>query len=102
MVAVTREDNKVVVRPDGDRIVAATFPELRSKMRGIVEEGVRDLVVDLTGVNMVDSSGIGLLIAAYNSLRKVGGTLAVIHASAEILELFQTLRMHQYFSVSGN
>jgi anti-anti-sigma factor len=102
MIVVTREDNKTVVRPAGDNIVAATIPELRSKMREIVEQGVHELVVDLTDVQMVDSSGIGLLISAYNSLRKVGGSLAVIHASAELMELFQTMRMHQHFSVSGN
>jgi len=102
MVVVTREDNKAVLRPAGDRIVAASIPELRSKMRGIVEEGVRELVVDLIDIHMVDSSGIGLLISAYNPLRKVGGHLAVIHASAELLELFQSMRMHQHFSVSGN
>jgi anti-anti-sigma factor len=102
MIVVTREDNKAVVQPAGEGIVAASIHELRSKMRGVVESGVRELVVDLTGVQMVDSSGIGLLISAHNSLRKVGGSLAVIHASAEILELFQTMRMHQHFSVSGN
>lgn len=102
MIVVTREDNKAVVRPAGDSIVAASLAELRLKMRGAVEEGVRELVLDLTDVRMVDSSGIGLLISAYNSLRKVGGHLAVIHASAEILDLFRTMRMHQHFSVSGN
>jgi len=102
MITVTREDNKAIVKPAGEEIVAASIPELRSKMRGIVEEGVLDVVVDLSEVHMVDSSGIGLLISAYNSLRKVGGRLAVIHASAELLELFQTMRMHQHFSVSGN
>ena len=102
MIAVIREDNKVVVRPDGDSIVAASLPELRLKMLAIVAEGVEELVIDLTDVHMVDSSGIGLLISAHNSLRKAGGRLAVIHASAEILELFQTMRMHQHFSVSGN
>jgi anti-sigma B factor antagonist len=101
MIVVTREDNKAVLRPSGDNIVAAAIPELRLKMRSIVDEGVRDLVVDLEGVRMVDSSGIGLLISAYNSLRKLGGKLAVIHASAELLELFQSMRMHQHFSVSG-
>jgi anti-anti-sigma factor len=102
MIAVSREDNKVVVRPAGDSIVAASIPELRLKMREIVAEGVQELVIDLTDVQMVDSSGIGLLISAFNSQRKVGGRLAVIHASGEILELFQTMRMHQHFSVSGN
>ena len=102
MIVVTREDDKAVVRPAGDGIVAASIPEMRSRMRGIVEEGVRDLVVDLADVRMIDSSGIGLLIAAYNSLYKIGGRFSVIHASPEILELFQTMRMHQHFSVSGN
>ncbi len=102
MIVVTREDDRAVIRPAGDNIVAASIPELRAKMHGIVEEGVRDLTVDLTGVDMVDSSGIGLLIAAYNSLRKVGGRLAVIHASTELLELFRAMRMHRHFSVSGN
>jgi anti-sigma B factor antagonist len=102
MIVVTREDNKAVLRPAGNEIVAASIPELRSKMRGMVAEGVRELVVDMTDVHMVDSSGIGLLISAYNSLSRVGGRLAVIHASAEILELFQTMRIHQHFSVSGD
>ena len=101
MIELTRDENKVVIRPAGTDIVAASVPELRSKMREVVGEGIRELVVDLTNVQMVDSTGIGLLISAHNSLRKLGGTLAVIHASAEILELFQSMRIHQHFSVSG-
>jgi anti-anti-sigma factor len=101
MTVVTREDNKAVVRPAGDTIVAATIPELRLKMRAIVEEGVRELVIDLAGVRMVDSSGLGLLIAAHNSLRKLGGQLAVIHVSSDLMELFRSMRMHQHFSVTG-
>ena len=102
MTLVTREDNRAVVQPSGDTIVAATIPELRLKMRGVIDDGVRDLTIDLAGVRMVDSSGLGLLIAAHNSLRKVGGQLAVIHASNDLLELFRSMRMHQHFSVTGN
>jgi anti-sigma B factor antagonist len=102
MVVISREDTRAVVRPSGDTIVAATLPELRAKMRGIVAEGVKDLTVDLADVRMVDSSGIGLLIAAYNSLRKVGGQLSLIHVSADLMDLFRTMRMHQHFTVSGN
>lgn len=101
MIEVTREDTKAVIRPVGEDIVAARVPELRSKMRGAVAEGVREMVLDLVNVQMVDSTGIGLLIAAHNSLSKLGGRLAVINVSAEILDLFQTMRMHQHFSVSG-
>jgi anti-anti-sigma factor len=102
MTVVTREENKAVVRPAGDTIVAATIPELRAELRGIVSEGIRDLVVDLAGVRMVDSSGIGLLMAAHNSLRRSGGQLTIVNASTDLLELFRSMRMHQHFSVSGN
>ena len=102
MIVVTREDNKAVVRPTGDNIVAATLPELRLKLREMLEEGVREMVVDLVDIRTVDSSGIGLLMSAFNSLRKVGGQLAVVNASEDLLALFQTMRMHQHFSVSGN
>jgi len=102
MTEITKDDNRVVVQPTGDTIVAATIPELRSRMRDVLEKGVHELVIDLAGVRMVDSSGLGLLIAAHNSLRKAGGRFAVIHASADLLELFQSMRMHQHFSVTGN
>jgi len=97
---VTRKDAQAVVRPAGD-VVAASVPELRTAMRGAIKEGVQELVVDLANVQMVDSTGLGLLIAAHNSLRKAGGRLSVIHASEEIVDLFKTMRIHQHFSVSG-
>jgi anti-anti-sigma factor len=97
---VTRQDNQAVIQPAGD-LVAASVAALRSVMRGIVGDGVQELVVDLTHAQMVDSSGIGLLLSAHNSLCRTGGRLAVIHASPEILDLFMTMRIHQHFSVSG-
>lgn len=98
---VIQDDQRVIVRPSGD-VVAASVPALRSAMREIVGRGARELVVDLTNAEMVDSTGIGLLIAAHNSLNRMGGKLAVIHASGEILDLFRGMRIHQYFTVSGD
>jgi anti-anti-sigma regulatory factor len=64
--------------------------------------GTVHLTLDLAGTRMVDSTGIGLLISAHNSLKKAGGDLTVIHASKDILDLFWTMRIHQHFSVSGS
>jgi anti-anti-sigma factor len=102
MIELIRENNKAVIRPNGEDIVASSAPEIRAKMRGIVEAGIQQVEVDLVNVQMVDSVGIGLLIAAHNSLRKIGGQLAVVHASQDLMELFQMMRIHQHFSVTGN
>jgi anti-anti-sigma factor len=101
MIGFTREENKAVLRPSGENVVATTVPELRSKMRAAVEDGVRELVLDLAEVQMIDSTGIGLLISAHNSLSRLGGRLEVVHASKDIVDLFQTMRIHQHFRISG-
>ena len=95
---LTRENEAVVVQPGGD-VVAAAIPELREMLRGAVAQGVREMVLDLSNVRMLDSSGIGLLIAAHNSVRKLGGRLSVIHASGEIADLLRTMRIHQHISI---
>ncbi len=87
------------ITPEGD-LVAAKLPALRSRLRAMVNLGVLHLTMDLSETSMVDSAGIGLLIAAHNSLKKAGGELTVVHASKDILELFRTMRINQHFSVS--
>ena|SRR5882724_5153337 len=98
---IAQEVSASVVRPEGD-LVAAKLPALRSRLRAMVELGVLHLTIDLTTTGMVDSAGIGLLISAHNSLKKAGGELTVIHASPDILELLQSMRMHQHFTITGN
>jgi len=93
-------EQQVVFQPEGD-IVAASANELRGKLRDLVNNGARQLVIDLEKTKMVDSVGLGLLIASHNSLQKVGGQLSIVRASADILELLTTMRIHQHFSVSG-
>ena len=100
-VSATQKDSRAVIRPEAD-VVAASVADLRSRMRGLIGAGVRDLVVDLSAVQMVDSAGLGLLISAHNSLRKAGGHISVVHASPDVYELFRTMRIHQHFSVSAD
>jgi anti-anti-sigma factor len=96
---ITWKDQCAVVHPAGD-VVAALVPELRTALRGALNQGARVMTIDFADVAMVDSTGLGLLISAHNSMSKAGGRLSVIHVSKEILELFHATRIHQHFSVS--
>lgn len=93
-------DNKGTIRPAAD-VVAGSVAELRAQLRTMIADGVRELTVDLSNVAMIDSAGIGLLVAAHNSLSQVGGRLGIVRASPEILDLLRTMRIHQHLSVSG-
>ena len=97
---IRRNGDTATVAPHGD-VLASSVPELRPAMRDLVRDGVRGLTMDLSETTMIDSTGVGLLLSAYNSLRSVQGTLAVVNASPEILELLRTMRIHQHFEVAG-
>jgi anti-anti-sigma factor len=94
-------DKKVVVKPDGDIIASATG-ELRNYLNELVKNGAKELVVDLEHVEMIDSVGLGLFIATYNSLNKVGGKLVVINASNDLFGLFKNMRLDQRLNVIHN
>ncbi len=97
-MSTAEPDHILAIQED---VVAARCAELRGNLRQIIADGARHLTLDFTQVRMVDSAGIGLLIATHNSLRRVEGELALVNCSLEILELFQTMRLHQHMRVEG-
>ena len=99
--SIVHRETKAVLQAGGD-LVSTTVPGLRPILRELLQEGIRELVLDLGQTTMVDSSGIGLLIAAHNSLAKAGGTLTVVHASPEIRELLTSIRLNQHFTVEDD
>lgn len=87
-----------IVKPGKD-IVASMTENFRKKLLKHVENGIKELTIDFTTVEMVDSVGLGVLIATHNSLKNVGGRLKVTNVSENINKLFRTMRLDQHFEV---
>ena len=101
MVEIERDsENRAEVKPNGD-VVASSADELRSELKRLVGEGVSDLTLNMTGVEVVDSIGLGLLISLHNSLAKAGGKLSVVNVSQDIHELLRNMRLDRHFTVTG-
>jgi len=93
-----KKTTKKTVKLDKD-IIASMAVEFRDKLLNLLREGIKDLTLDLNKVEMVDSVGLGVLIAAHNSLRGIGGKLTVKNVSNDIYRLFITMRLDQHFEV---
>lgn len=83
---------KVIV---GAELSGETCPELRELLCAIMEDGVTDLALDLTGTAVVDAAGIALLVAAANSYAVGGRHMALLSVPRAIFSLLQTLRISQ-------
>ncbi|MEM5785686.1 MAG: STAS domain-containing protein [Syntrophobacteraceae bacterium] len=88
-----RDGEKLFVVLDRD-LTASVVPGLKSDLRAELEKGVLEVEFDLTNTAILDSTGIGLLIATYNSItKKNGGSVRVVRASDDIFRLLQSMRL---------
>jgi anti-anti-sigma factor len=98
MSEIIREEGKTIVKP-GENIVAKMAQQFRKELLCVLEEGCKELVVDLRSVTRVDSIGIGILIATCNTLNESDGKLTVINVSKDIYQLLKAMRLDQHFKV---
>jgi anti-anti-sigma factor len=98
MSEILRDNDRVTILPQTD-VVASMAGEFKGELNVLLDQGVQDLTIDLTGVEMIDSVGLGVLIAAHNSLRQKGGQLSIRNASPDIHSLFKTMRLDKHFTI---
>jgi len=83
-----RAENAGVVRLAGDLDLLAA-PGLRDQFTTIVTAGYRQLVVDMSKVGSIDSSGLSALIGGLKVARVAGGDFRIAVAAAPIRELLR-------------
>ena len=82
------DNNKRVVHLNGE-IDMATGPELRQRIVQYVQDGHTNIVLDLTNVDFVDSTGLGVLIGGLKRTRSHGGDLRCIGLTEPLKEMFK-------------
>lgn len=92
------ENAASVLQPPGD-LVAPTIEAFKKEVRSVLRRNPRFLILDLIRVRMVDSVGLGVLIAAHNALLRKGVKLELINVSGEIRELLEAMRLDRHFEI---
>jgi anti-sigma B factor antagonist len=91
----TRTPEEIVVRCIG-RITSASSGTLQSTVRGLIPETER-IVLDLTGVTYLDSSGLGALVSVYLSAKRQHCELKLINLNQRLKELFRLTKLAKVF-----
>ncbi len=95
-----RTDESCRIEVDGG-LTSMLVSELQQVLKTELAKGTRQVTFDLQRTSTIDSSGIGLLIATFNTLTRNEGTMAVINTAPEILKLLRTVRLVSRLNVSG-
>ena len=95
MLSYDVKKSGLVVRLTGELDHSAA-EGLRRELDGLIAEtGAKKLLLDLSGLEFMDSSGIGLIIGRYKRMARRGGSVAVIAANRRIDKLFEMAGLYQ-------
>jgi anti-sigma B factor antagonist len=73
--------------------------QLRDTVAHLLAEGNTRIVLNLAGVQYVDSSGIGELVSRHMTTRHAGGRLVLLHLPPKIRDLLQITKLLSLFEV---
>ncbi len=88
----------LVVRGEVD---LSSAPQLRQRLLGLATAGPTTVVVDLTDVSFIDSTGLGVLVSALKRLRAEGGDLRLVVNRPQIAKVLEITGLDTVFLVAA-
>ncbi|MEA1866712.1 MAG: STAS domain-containing protein [Thermodesulfobacteriota bacterium] len=91
--------NKVmVIRPRENRLDASITADFKSKLAEFVDNGSVNLVINLSGVDLIDSSGLGVLVSV---LKVIGtsGEIKLCELMKNVGAVFEVTRLNKIFAI---
>ena len=83
----------------GGEVDVYTSPRLKQEMVDLLNRGMVNLVVDLNGVEYLDSTGLGVLIGGLKRAREREGDLRLICDNMRILRIFEITGLTKIFDI---
>jgi len=93
-VTILDLSGKIVLGPESQA--------LRERVKQLLEEGKKKILLNLTNITFVDSSGVGALVSAFTSARAQGGDLKLSNLTEKFRETLMVTRLLTVFEVYDN
>ena len=81
------------------RLSSASVGEVRTALSDAIEAGVDDLVVDMSGVELMDATGLGVLVGSHRRAERAGRRLVLQNVPERIDRLLLATRLHRVLCV---
>ena len=96
----TRQNGTAVVAVHGE-IDLYTAPRLWDALDAAIAETPSELVIDLTDVTFLDSTGLNTLVRAHKRLQPISGSVVVRGASNQVFKVFELTKLNDVFTVEA-
>lgn len=91
---VTRQSGDVTILDlQGRVVIGKANDELSTALCQCMEGGAKKLLLNMSGVNQIDSSGISTMVRAFVSLTRGGGALKLLSATGRVHDVLEVTRL---------
>lgn len=99
LTLVTREADGTTIVAVAGEIDVYTAPRLRDKITELVSDGVYQIIIDMEGVEFLDSTGLGVLVGGLKKVRAHDGSLQLICNQDRLLKIFRITGLAKVFTI---
>jgi anti-sigma B factor antagonist len=96
----SREVAHVTILDIQGRIVLGDeIHDLREAVRGLLEADKKKIILNLAGVDYIDSSGVGELVSSYTTVRNAGGELKLLNLTQKVQDILYVTKLYTVFDI---
>lgn len=96
-IEIRKENSTVLVKPLEKSIEAGNSRDFKNRITDLIDEGTASIVLNLSRVEFMDSSGLGSLISILKLLSTMNGKIVICEANDQVTRLFGLTRLNQVF-----
>ncbi len=83
----------------GRLVVGDPSVRLREKLKAEIDQGARKMILDMVGVEYIDSTGLGSMVICYTTIQKAGGAMKLARLNKRNIELMLLTKLSTVFEI---
>lgn len=92
-------DGITILQMDGRIVLGEESNSLRERVKSLLSDNKKKIVLDMSNVTYIDSAGLGTLVATFHSARQQGATLKLSNLGQKFREVLQVTKLLTVFEV---
>ena len=98
-IKTEKQNDIMVLVLDGDMMGGPDATQLSEKIHELIDAGQKRIVLDMSKVDRMNSSGLGILIGGLTTVRANGGEMKLTHMTAKVKELITITKLNSVFDI---
>jgi anti-sigma B factor antagonist len=91
--------NVCVLTPQGKIVIGEEVTAVREKIKGLLKDGTKNILLNLGDVSYIDSTGVGALVGSFTTIRNQGGQMKLSNLSQRVRDILLVTKLLTVFDV---